>query len=277
MEGYAYYNGKIGRCNDISIPLTDRLIYFGDAVYDVITGHSGKLFLVNDHIDRLFLGMAKLNMIPYFTKDDLLVLIHTLINVSAYKSYLIYISCSRGADERRHSYLDCSYVNLLITIKEFYPQLNSDALKLITVDDERYNYCNIKTVNLLPSVIASTKADILGCDEAVFVKNGIITECAHSNIFIIKDNVLITHPESSSILSGTIRKYLIKNAADYNVLVNERAFSVEEMFSADEIIVTSTTKLAKEASIINNIEVGGKNPALLSIIKNSLDHAYYNI
>ena len=277
MEGYAYYNGKIGRCNDISIPLTDRVIYFGDAVYDVIIGHSGKTFLANDHIDRLFQGMAMLNIIPCFTKAELLILIHTMIDVSAYKSYLIYISCSRGADNRRHSHLDCSYTNLLITIKEFYPELSGDALKLITVDDGRYNYCNIKTVNLLPSVIASTQAEIAGCDEAIFVRDGLITECAHSNIFIIKDNILITHPESQYILSGIIRKYLIKIAADNNISVKERAFQSEELFDADEVIVTSTTKLVREAHTINNINVGGKNPALLSTIKNAMSHAYHNI
>ena len=276
MEGYAYYNGKIGRCDDISIPLTDRLIYFGDGVYDVILGHSGRMFLPDDHIDRLVKSMARLNIIHNLSKKELISLIYKLINISGYKSYLIYISCSRGADERRHSYLDCTSVNLLITIREFYPQF-SGALNLITMDDSRYDYCNIKTVNLIPSVIAATKAEMQGCDEAIFIKDGIITECAHSNIFILKDNNLITHPESSCILSGITRKYLIKIAAECGISIVERGFTQEELFDADEVIVTSTTKFVKEALTINGICVGGKNPGLLSTLKNHLFDLYHNI
>ena len=276
MEGYAYYNGKIGRCDDISIPLTDRLIYFGDGVYDVITGHSGKLFLLEDHINRLFSGMKSLNMICSFTKDDLISLIYMLIDISQYQSYLVYISCSRSLDERQHSYLNCTSTNLLITIKRFTLQ-DKDTLKLIVTADRRYNYCNIKTINLLPSVIAATSAEMEGCDEAIFVRDGIVTECAHSNIFIIKDNKLVTHPESSLILSGITRKYLIKTAAEYNINIIERGFTLEELLNADEVIVTSTTKLAKKATSVNGYVVGGKNTELFSKLSHAIRHSYQNI
>jgi D-alanine transaminase len=276
MEGYAYYNGKIGRCDDISVPLTDRLIYFGDGVYDVIIGHSGKMLMLDDHIDRLLQNAAHLNIIHNLAKKEIISLIYNLINISGYKSYLIYISCSRGADERRHSYLDCTSVNLLITIRKFYPQFNG-SLNLITMDDSRYDFCNIKTVNLIPSVIAATKAEMQGCDEAIFIKDGIITECAHSNIFILKDNNLITHPESKHILSGITRKYLITIAAELGISTVERGFTQEELFCAEEVIVTSTTKFAKEALTINGVDVGGKNPRLLSTLKNHLYHFYHNI
>lgn len=276
MEGYAYYNGKIGRCDDISIPLTDRLIYFGDGVYDVVIGHSGKLFLLEDHINRLFLGMKSLNMIHSFTKDDLISLIYMLIDISQYPSYLVYISCSRSLDERQHSYLNCTSTNLLITIKRFTLQ-DKDTLKLIATADRRYKYCNIKTTNLLPSVIAATVAEMEGCDEAVFVRDGIVTECAHSNIFILKDNKLVTHPESSLILSGIIRKYLIKIAADYKIPITECGFTLEEMLNADEVIVTSTTKLAKKVTSVNGYLVGGKNPELFSKLSSAIRHSYQNI
>ena len=276
MEGYAYYNGKIGRCDDISIPLTDRLIYFGDGVYDVITGHSGRLFLADDHLDRLFYGMKFLGIIHNFTKDHLLSLIYKLIHISKYKNYLIYISCSRSANERHHSYIDFTSTNLLITIKEFYPPKDA-PLRLITTKDERYNYCNIKTVNLLPAVLASTLAETHGCDEAVFVTDEIVTECAHSNIFIIQNGKLVTHPESNRILPGIIRKYLIKTAAEFNIPIIERGFTISEMLSADEIIVTSSTRLAECVGFINGKAVGGKNPVLLSMIKRKLKNSYQNI
>lgn len=276
MEGYAYYNGKIGRCDDISIPLTDRIIYFGDGVYDVVIGHSGKLFLLNDHIDRLFFGMKSLNMVFTFTKEYLISLINKLIDISRYESYLVYISCSRSLDERKHSYLDCTSTNLLITIKEFIRQ-NNDTLKLIVTADNRYNYCNIKTTNLLPAIIAATAAEAEGCDEAVFIRDGIITECACSNIFIIEGNKLITHPESSLILSGITRKYLIKIAAEYNINIIERGFTLEELLNADEVIITSTTKLIKRAYSVNGYIVGGKNPKMFFKLSQAIEDSYKNM
>jgi D-alanine transaminase len=276
MEGYAYYNGKIGRCDDISIPLSDRLIYFGDGVYDVMIGHSGKLFLVDDHIERLFSGISALNIYFSMRKDDILDVVNRLIKLSEYKSYLVYISVSRDADERKHSYIDCTSANLLVTIKEFSFSYTND-LKLITMPDNRYGYCNIKTVNLLPSVMASTKAEAMGCDEAVFVRNGTITECAHSNIFIIKDEMLITHPESCHILPGIIRKFILKNAAVWGITAIEREFSADELIDADEVLVTSTTKLAKRAESINGIKVGGKNSEIANTLIDTLFDSYRNI
>ena len=276
MEGYAYYNGRIGRCEDISIPLSDRLIYFGDGVYDVMIGHSGRLFLVDDHIERLFSGIRALNIYLSMTRDDILDVVDRLIKLSGYKSYLVYISVSRNADERRHSYIDCTFANLLVTVKEFSFSHNN-ALKLITEPDNRYGYCNIKTVNLLPSVMAATKAEAMGCDEAVFVRNGIVTECAHSNIFIIKNEILITHPESRHILSGIIRKFIIKNAAVFGVGVAERGFTENELLDADEVIVTSTTKLAQKAISVNGITVGGKGDDIADPLIKFLFESYQNM
>lgn len=276
MEGYAYYNGKIGKSRDISVPLTDRLIYFGDGVYEVIIGRSNKLFLPEDHFNRLFSGIKELNIYNTFSKDDILSIIYRLINISGYKSYTIYISVSRDSDERSHSYIDCTTANLLVIIREFSPS-KSDGLKLITLNDDRYNYCHIKTVNLLPSVIAATKAQIEGCDEAVFVRNGIVTECAHSNIFIIKDETLITHPLSSSILPGVTRKHLIKIAADLGIPVIERGFTKDELITSDEIIVTSTTRFANEAKAVDGNIVGGKSKRMLEELKERLFNLYQKI
>lgn len=276
MEGYAYYNGKIGKCRDISIPLTDRLIYFGDGIYEVMIGRSNMLFLPEDHIDRLFFGINELNIYCAFSKDDIISLIYRLISISGYESYMIYISVSRDADERTHSYIDCTSANLLIIIKEFsLPRY--DGLKLITLNDDRYNYCHIKTVNLLPSVIAATKAQIAGCDEAVFIRGGIVTECAHSNIFIIKNETLITHPISPSILPGVTRKHLIKIAKDLKIPVIERGFTKSELMTSDEVIVTSTTKFANEAKIIDGHFVGGKNKRLLEELKRHILDLYQKI
>lgn len=276
MEGYAYYNGKIGLCDEITIPLTDRLIYFGDGVYDVIAGHHKRLFLEDEHIERFFSNMEFLRIQPPGEKGEIKEIIHKLTKRSGYESYLVYVSASRNAPQRMHSFLCSDRTNLLIIIREF-EMATSGALDLTVTEDNRYKFCNIKTTNLLPSVLASTLAEKKGCDEAVFVRDGIVTECSHSNIFIAKGDNLITHPATNLILSGIIRGFVIKNAAELGAEVIEKEFSIEDLYNADEVLVTSTTKLICEARTVDRIAVGGKNPSLVQRLKTYILNSYNEI
>ena len=132
-------------------------------------------------------------------------------------------------------------------------------------------------MNLLPAVLASTKARRLLADEAVFVKNGVITECAHSNISILKNGELFTHPQSRRILPGIQRKELISTCQRLQIPVNEVAFSVQDLLCADEILVTSSSRLCQRASAVDGISAGGKDKALankiLDEIFSSFPHA----
>ena len=130
---------------------------------------------------------------------------------------------------------------------------------MITFEDRRFYYCDVKTLNLLPSVLASTEAEKRGCDEAVFHRGNIVTECAHSNVSILKDGVLITHPTDNLLLPGITRRHLLDACTVLGIPYEEREFTLEELSAADEIIVTSTTKLAKTAKTLNGISVGGKD------------------
>ena len=187
MGDYAYYNGTISRYSDAKVPLSDRLIYFGDGVYDVMIGHNKKIFLAEEHFNRLFSNAKELEIPIDFSKSYINSVIDRLISLCGYDQYIIYISISRNAKNRIHSYLGLNGTNLLITIKQF-EHSDKTYLDLITEEDKRYYFCNIKTTNLLPAVLASSKAEKLNCDEAVFIRGNIVTECAHSNIFIIKNN-----------------------------------------------------------------------------------------
>lgn len=276
MRGYAYYNGKVGQCDEISIPLTDRIIYFGDGVYDVMIGHDGGIFMVWEHLCRLRSNMDALHIEYPADKDRLYDLICRLILLSGYKSYSIYISVSRDSEEREHSYRNSRAANLLIIIKEFSLP-DGAALSLITEEDKRYGYCNIKTVNLLPAVLYSTKAEAYGCDEAVLHRGGTVTECAHSNVFILKGGRLITHPKCELILPGITRELLIGTAKEMGISTDERPFSLGELFSADEIIVTSTTKLVRHTTAIDGLDVGGKDKTSVEALEHAVKEKYLNM
>ena len=276
MKGYAYYNGQVGKCDDVRIPLSDRIIFFGDGVYDVVIGHSGKLFLPDEHLDRLLFNMNYLHINIPWTKQQLYDLICQLINLSGYSSYLIYISASRDQNERIHSYKSTRGTNLLIIISEFNLS-DKDGLSLITEEDKRYYFCNIKTINLLPSVLASTRAELVGCDEAIFHRKSTVTECAHSNIFVIKNESLITHPKCELILPGITRGLLINIANEYNLTVEERPFSTDVFLFADEVLITSTTKLIKAVTYIDGKPLKRRNSELIAVLQNTAIQKYKEI
>ena len=258
MNSYAYYNGKFGKRNEILIPLSDRSIFFGDAVYDAAIGSYDRILWEDEHITR-FLGNAKrLGIRHGYKKHYLSSLLREIAVKSMIDTYLIYFQLSRDLPERRHSGIGCG-ADLLVTVEPIVIEEFPRPMKLITVPDLRYGYCDIKTTNLLPAVISATEAERADCDEAIFVKDGIVTECTKSNISILKQGRLITHPKSHKILPGITRAHLLAASRSLGIPYEEAEFSMEELFSADEILVSSTTKLCKTVSHIDSVRVGGRD------------------
>ena len=276
MPKTVYYNGKFYKKNRAVLPISDRSIFFGDAVYDAIIGRDGGLFLLEEHLERLLTNARRLDMIVPYTFERLRDISYNVVKKSKLEEYFLYIQLSRCAPERAHAYPDEQKTALLITVSPFSLAPPQKQLKLITAEDKRYGFCDVKTVNLLPAVLASHKAQSVGCDEAIFVRDGVVTECAHSNIAILKDGVIITHPDSPKILPGIAKKRLLSVAADEGIEVCERPFSVDELFSADEVLVTSTTKICLAACEINGSLVGGKDGKILQKLQKKLFFEYKN-
>jgi len=265
MSSFAYYNGVYRKKEEIYIPLSDRSIFFGDAIYDAAIGSCDRILWEDEHINRFLLNSNKMGIRHNFTKEYLSSLLREIGVKSMLKSYFIYFQMSRALPNRNHSFSGAE-ARLLVTVDPIKIDKKPAPLNLITTTDKRYGYCDIKTTNLIPSVIASTKADRTGCDEAIFVRGRYVTECTKSNIAIIKQGRVITHPATNRILPGITREHLKINCNLLNIPFVERRFSVSEMLSADEILVTSTTKLCKTVCKINGKTVGGKNPILANSI-----------
>ena len=257
MNSYAYYNGSFGKYSDIRVPLSDRSIYFGDAIYDAAIGSYDRIMWEEEHINRFLSNAESIGIDHNFTAKYLSALLKEVAVKSMLRCYFIYFQLSRSLPHRTHSSMGAS-ANLLITVNPIKVDPPCKKLDLITVSDKRFGYCNIKTTNLLPSVLASTKAEKAGCDEAIFVRGRYVTECAKSNISILNGGRLITHPKSNRILPGIAREHLLMTCKELGIPFCERPFTVKEMLSADEILVTSTTKLCKSVKQINGMHVGGK-------------------
>lgn len=270
MGSVAFYNGKIGAIDEISIPLSDRSVYFGDGVYDAAVCKNNQIYEKNEHLDRLYRNLEKLSITPYCTREFLTDILDSLVSDRIGISF-IYIQMSRSLPTRTHSAVGAT-TNLLITINPITLTDPLSRVSLISTEDLRYFYCDIKTINLLPAVIASTLADSLACDEAVFHRNGTVTECAHSNIFILRSGVLKTHPTNNLILPGITRNHTIRSAKAIGLEVAEIPFTVDEMLTADEIFITSTSKFCKAVDSIDGQTVGGRCPN----IANRLCSSVYN-
>jgi len=255
----AYYNGKFSSYEDVRIPLSDRSIFFADSVYEVILGGNGKIYQFAEHMDRLKASASFLSFDLSEIDKTVKEISDYLIQETQYEYFYIYVQVSRNVNVRNHTYPSNAKYNLLVFV---YPTLFPDISKpisLITKVDVRHRICHVKTTNLLPAVLASKDADLNGADECVFIYDGIVTECSHSNLFLIKNNELYTHPLTEKILPGITRQTLLEIAASKGIKCNEIPFTKDEMLKADEILITSTTKLVRIASKIDGIKVGGRS------------------
>ena len=273
MSSYAYFNGKFGKKEDIAIPLSDRSIYFGDAIYEVAIGCYDRIMWEADHLERLMKSCERAKIDHNYDKKHLSSLLREIAVRSMLESYLIYLQISRDMPVRKHS-AEGSKANLLVTIEPIEIPEKEEAMKLITFPDLRYSYCDIKATNLLPAVLASTEAEKRGYDEAIFIKENNITEGAKSNILIIKQGRVITPPLSRQILPGITRAHLLAICKEENIPSEEREISLDELYTADEVLVTSTTKLCRRASLVNFTSVGGKDPELADLLRRRLYQDY---
>lgn len=241
------------------MPITDRACYFGDGVYDVAYCNSGVMFAAEEHIDRFFRSCAAIGIRLPYTKDELFAILTDLVHRVEGKETLIYFQASRGCAPRNHAFPQDVPPSLMATVTPCPMTPTDTYVDLTEAEDIRYLMCNVKTINLLPSVLASQKAAERGCFETVLHRGEIVTECAHSNVSILKDGVLITHPADNYILPGIARAHLLKAAKALGIPVEERRYTMAELRAADEILVSSTSKFCLAAKSMDGSPIGGRD------------------
>ncbi len=276
MIDYAFYNGKITTYDEASIPLCDRSVFFGDAVYDVMVGYRETVCQQDKHLDRLFENAKRIFLPLSFDKRYIVGVISDLIRqANPTGKFTLYVQLSRSAKRRSHVYDRTSDVNTLITLCAAQTRTKSQ-ISLVSCKDIRYEMCDVKTVNLLPAVLAANYAESQGADEAVFIRDGRVTECSHSNIFILKADRLYTHPADKYILNGIMRRNLIELAEGLGIVTVQTAFSLDELKSADEVFVTSTTAFAKRCVKIDGMPLPMRRHNLANKLIFILQNSFFN-
>ena len=260
MKTLAYYNGSFGEIESIFVPITDRAYYFGDGIYDVAYCYNHKIFALDEHVDRFLSSARYFDVRLHMGKEELIDLIERMADKVDGDKLSVYFQCSRGTGYRDHLFSGDGYGNIAIMIRPAGIKDQNRPLKTMTATDIRHGYCGHKTLNLLSNVMAIKEAAKKGLDEVIFVSGKTVTECAHSNVSILKNGVLYTPPADGKILPGIAREHLLKQCERLGVEWKYRMIEEKELFSADEILVTASGSLCVKVEEINEKTVGGKDP-----------------
>jgi D-alanine transaminase len=275
MEKLGYYNGTYGPLDEMTVPMNDRASWFGDGVYDAGPCRNYHIFALDEHVDRFFRNADALKIVMPVSKEELKDLLSRLVQKMDTGNLFVYYQVTRGTGTRKHTFTE-GKGNLWITLTPAEISDGHTPIQLMTTEDTRFFHCDIKTLNLIPSVMASQKATEAGCAEAVFYRpGGRVTECAHSNIHILKNGILYTAPTDHLILPGIARAHLLRACSALDIPFREQAFSLQELFEADEVIVTSSSNLCLRADQIDGIRVGGKDYDLYNRLREYLLNEFY--
>ena len=276
MQAIAYYDGKIGAPDELMVPFNDRVHFFGDGVYDATVGANGKVYLLQDHLDRFYTSAKALDIRIPMEKQTLGALLTQLLAQVEGTTHFVYWQVTRGINDRNHVYPEGMPGKLWVMIRPNHLNDPDVPIKLVTAPDTRFYHCNIKTLNLIPSVMAAQDAARRGVQETVFHRDGIVTECAHSNVSILKDGVFYSHPNDELILRGIAKTHMIGACYRLGITVMEKPFTLEDLRAADEIIVTSSSNFCLHACELDGVPAGGKDPATLKAIQDAVLQEYYD-
>jgi D-alanine transaminase len=243
-----YLNGVFIPQQDAVISAMDRGFLFGDGVYEVLPVYNGKIFRFEQHIDRLNRSLSAIKLSIDYDYAVWLKIFEQLLEANKQfgKNQSIYLQVTRGpAPERNHAFPSTIHPTIFAIsypLKTLpYEQL-LQGKKAITLEDTRWQLCNIKATSLLANVLLYEEALDKECAEAILIRDGEVLEGATSNVFIVKNNTIITPPLSQFILGGVTRDLVLTLAQEHNVATLQTAISKEELFQADEVWITSSTR-----------------------------------
>jgi D-alanine transaminase len=265
-----YLNGQYLPTEQAKISVLDRGFIFGDGVYEVWRVIEGKLFEHARHDRRLRRGLKALELVvPDRDVDALSDVADRLLreNDLASGEGTFYVEITRGTAPRAHAYPPAGTkptIFAMVTRFEVPHAARAAGAKAITQPDVRWLHCDIKTVQLLPNVMAKQKAQVAGALEAILVRDGIVTEGTHTSVLGVKNGELRTHPLSPLILPSVTRELVLEIAREQGVRVREEAFTAQELFALDELFVSGTTTDVTPIVDVDGKRIGSGKPGPIS-------------
>tara|TARA_B100001079_G_scaffold113748_2_gene97867 strand:- start:48 stop:890 length:843 start_codon:yes stop_codon:yes gene_type:complete len=240
-----FLNGIFVDKDKAFVSVMDRGFLFGDGVYEVIPVYNRKLLKPIEHLNRLQKSLDSVSINNPYNESEWLDILIKLMSYSISDDQSIYLQITRGSDTKRvHTYKDLKpsiYIESNI-LKTRTKKEVSKGYSAITMKDIRWDRCNIKSTSLLANILYSQEAKKANAEEAILHKNNVITEGSTSNVFLIKNGVLFTHPAGSKILSGITREMVLESAKSINIIVKEEACNLDDIYDCDEVWISSSTR-----------------------------------
>jgi D-alanine transaminase len=263
MPDIGYLNGQFSPLGDVKISPDDRGFLFGDGVYEVIRAYRGIPAFWSEHFARLHRSSKEIQLCFSFESTDFHRLLLLGIGQSGYQEGKIYIQITRGVAPREHIFPSKEDPTVFFSFRKMIPlpmEMYQQGVRVITLPDIRWNRCDIKSLNLLPNVLAKQKALEAKAFEGIFVRDGWVNEGAASNIFIVKDDVIITPERNQFVLSGVTQQQVVTLAQSKGYGVQFRPIAVTDLLQSDEVFLVSTTIEILPVTQVDDHCIGDKKP-----------------
>jgi D-alanine transaminase len=261
-----YLNGEFLPLDQAKVSVLDRGFIFGDGVYEVIPVYGGQLFRLNQHLQRLDHSLAGIRLDNPLAYDQWNSILEELVERNTIEDngdQSVYLQVTRGVAKRDHAFPKGVAPTVFAMSNPLAPlpvSLAAEGIAAITLDDIRWRYCNIKAITLLPNILLRQQALDANAAEAILISNGEVTEGAASNLFIVKDNILITPPKGPRLLPGITRDLILELAETHGIAYRESAIRENELRVADEVWLTSSTKEILPVTRLDGKAVSGGKP-----------------
>ncbi len=259
-----YLDGQYLALEQARVPVLDRGFLFGDGVYEVIPAYGGHPFRLREHLQRLDRSLAAIRMEPPLDHRQWEEIFRRLLAQGGDTDQQLYLQVTRGSyDKRLHAIPKEVHPTLFVMAGPLTPRdpgLVEQGMSAITLEDIRWQRCDIKAITLLANILAQQEARDAGAQEAILVRDGLATEGTASNFFLVKEGLILTPPKSTHLLPGITRDLVLELAREAGLPCREREIPVEELADADELWVTSSTKEVMPVTRLDGRPVGKGAP-----------------
>ncbi len=269
MSSVVYLNGQFLPRGEAKLSVDERGFFFGDGVYEVTRAIGGRLFEWPRHLRRLERGIREMRLTPFITGDELESISLRLLrdNDLGDGEAAVYLQITRGAAPRTHHFPPANTpCTIFLSATRFTPphDVRGKGGTAVTFPDFRWARGDIKSLNLIPSVLAKQHAVDHGATEAIFIRDGAVTEGSHTNVFGVIDGELRTYPESNYILSGITREVTLELAAELGIAVRLMPIFTHELPHLEELFITGTTSDVMPIVALNGLPVGSGHPGRIT-------------
>ncbi len=255
LDPIVYLNGEFIALKEAHVSVLDRGFIFGDGVYEAIPTYAKNPFRLQHHLDRLNNSLHAIQIKNPLSSKQWHQLIEQVIQKNNFEDQSIYLQVTRGVAPRKHTFPQYDNPTVFIMTSPMEKQsldVMENGIHVITLVDNRWQNCHIKSISLLPNVLLHQQAIDKGAQETILVRDGEATEGSASNLFIVLNNCLITPPKSPLLLPGVTRDLIVEIAHKQEICLKEQAIHEEDLFNAQEIWLTSSTKEILPVTKVND-------------------------